>query len=196
LAPTPVYSLTAAGAYYVIGGQHIVGAVGVLRDEWRQLQRKFPFWLNEVEAIVLRNSTDVSTRELIAGILQQVSGTQAPPTVVDMARQFLKDLKRDEDAVDLGNEPHPIATTFRLAWNKTAPDLQDSKNRVCDTCPYLFLYTPAPRRALDPTPRWALDVAPRRALDPTPRRALDPMIHILHRVVKQFGRSGVHWPGY
>jgi hypothetical protein len=121
----------------VIGGQHIVGAIGVLQREWQNEQRKFPFWLNEVEAIVLRSSTDVSTRELIAGILQQVSDTVYSPKVVDMARQFLKDLERDELARDAFGTPlHPLPTTFLLAWNKTAPDLKETRDRVCDTCPY------------------------------------------------------------
>jgi hypothetical protein len=124
------------GSFVIIAGQHICKALWLIRKQALETGFELPDWLQVVNAVVLRNSTPVSTLELIGGRCQKVSQNVTHCTIAGLVRLFLRELDRNaqfERAGDIANVTD-VPTLWKLAYEKSAWKDTEEEDIHLDVC--------------------------------------------------------------
>jgi hypothetical protein len=112
-------SLPDNGTYILITGQHTAKALSNIRATVLAKGFTQPSWLKQVSATILRESTNISTRELIAGRCQTISQNVRHSTFSNLVRIFCKEVSRNE--ANAGEMEHlERSVVWQLAYEKSA----------------------------------------------------------------------------
>jgi hypothetical protein len=93
-----------------------------------------PTWTKVVNAIVIRNSTTVSVRELIAGRAQKASQNVKKCAFTDLTRLFRRELDRNDLLLAEGEQGEALSDLWKLAFEKAAWQDEASPNLFKDVC--------------------------------------------------------------
>jgi hypothetical protein len=93
-----------------------------------------PIWTTVVNAIVIRNSTSVSMRELIAGRAQKASQNVKKCVFTDLTRLFRRELERNDLLLDAGQQTPSMSELWKTAFEKAAWQDEASPNLFKDVC--------------------------------------------------------------
>ena len=110
---------TASGKYYILSGQHRFEAARAVQLAAVAAAKEPPIWSVQFRCTVVRQSTDLQTRQLIAGKTQAAQSTVLSSHLSDRIDWFRKEL---QDAVDKQDLDTPIVNRtqlLRLTYIKT-----------------------------------------------------------------------------
>jgi hypothetical protein len=101
------------GTYVVLSGQHNAAALFEIAKEVGKKGVKLDGWMTHCECIIIKARTDVSTREVIAGQMQELSQNVKFTTISDLAKQFIKEVEREK-----GYASRPPSEIWYLSYRK------------------------------------------------------------------------------
>jgi hypothetical protein len=93
-----------------------------------------PAWMKVVDATVIRNSTTVSIRELIAGRAQKMSQNVKRCGFTDLTRLFRRELDRNDLILAEGEQGEIMSDLWKLAFEKAAWQDEASPDLFKDVC--------------------------------------------------------------
>jgi hypothetical protein len=93
-----------------------------------------PQWMKVVNATVIRNSTTVSIRELIAGRAQKASQNVKKCAFTDLTRLFRRELDRNDLILAEGEAGEMMSDLWKLAFEKAAWQDEANPDLFKDVC--------------------------------------------------------------